>query len=66
MERLFWAFLLRTVLILSAFHSPENHILLFKRALGTDPQTGRVNPNLQKAALDEYKHQPGLRRNAVA
>jgi len=26
-----------------AIHKPEQHILLFRRALGTDPTTGRVS-----------------------
>jgi len=47
-------------------YSPEPHILLFRRPLGTDPQSGRVDPELLAAARDEYKHQFGLRKNAVA
>jgi hypothetical protein len=46
--------------------SPEPHILLFRRQLGTDPQTGRVDPNLLAIAKNEFKDQLGLRRNAVA
>jgi len=33
---------------------PEPHILLFRRPLGTDPTTGRVNPDLEKQAKDKY------------
>jgi Cyclin-dependent kinase regulatory subunit len=46
--------------------SPEPHILLFRRQLGTDPQTGRIDPELAAQALMEYKDQPGLRANAIA
>lgn len=42
--------------------SPEPHILLFRRPLGTDPQSGRVDPELLKAAREEYKDQFGLRK----
>ena len=31
-------------------HPPEPHILLFRRRLGTDPNTGELNPKLAKAA----------------
>ncbi len=27
-------------------HKPEPHILLFRRPLGTDPKTGKLNPDL--------------------
>jgi cyclin-dependent kinase regulatory subunit CKS1 len=43
-----------------AIHRPEPHILLFRRPLGTDPQSGRVDPNLIAAARDEYKNQFGV------
>ena len=43
-------------------HSPEPHILLFRRPLGTDPQSGRVDPELERAAREEYKNQFGLLR----
>lgn len=46
-------------------YSPEPHILLFRRRLGTDPQTGRVDPELEELARQEYKNQPGLRANAL-
>jgi hypothetical protein len=42
--------------------SPEPHILLFRRPLGTDPQTGEVDPKLLRAAREEYKNQFGLRK----
>merc|ERR1711935_402072 len=43
-----------------AIHRPEPHILLFRRPLGTDPQSGRVDAELERMARDEYKHQMGL------
>jgi hypothetical protein len=45
--------------------SPEPHILLFRRPLGTDPQTGQVDPDLLQLALEDYKDQPGLSHQAV-
>lgn len=45
------------------FYRPEPHILLFRRPLGTDPQSGRVDPELLLQARDEYKNQFGLRKN---
>mmetsp|Transcript_7072 Transcript_7072/g.16070 ORF Transcript_7072/g.16070 Transcript_7072/m.16070 type:complete len:142 (-) Transcript_7072:332-757(-) len=44
-----------------AIHRPEPHILLFRRPLGTDPQSGLVDPELKRMALEEYKGQFGLR-----
>lgn len=41
---------------------PEPHILLFRRPLGTDPQSGRVDPELAAAARDEYRNQFAIRR----
>ena len=38
-----------------AIHRPEPHILLFRRRLGTDPQTGKVDSDLQKQAKEEYE-----------
>jgi hypothetical protein len=46
--------------------SPEPHILLFRRVLGTNPQSGRVDPELVAVAREEFKDQMGLRQNAVA
>ena len=45
-------------------NSPEPHILLFRRALGTNPQSGRVDPELVAAARAEFADQMGLLRNA--
>ena len=44
-----------------AIHRPEPHILLFRRPLGTDPQTGQVDQELKRVALEEYNGQFGLR-----
>ena len=50
-----------------ALHRPEPHILLFRRPLGTDPQTGRVDHDLARMAReDEYKGQLGLPETARA
>mmetsp|Transcript_30686 Transcript_30686/g.89617 ORF Transcript_30686/g.89617 Transcript_30686/m.89617 type:complete len:110 (-) Transcript_30686:495-824(-) len=50
-----------------ALHRPEPHILLFRRPLGTDPQTGRVDPDLARMAREEeYKGQLGLPETARA
>lgn len=48
-----------------ALHRPEPHILLFRRPLGTNPTTGKVDPSLIETAKEEYQHQFGLRHNAV-
>jgi hypothetical protein len=54
---------LRCLLFFSlSIYRPEPHILLFRRPLGTDPQSGAVDPELLAAARDEYKHQFGLRK----
>jgi hypothetical protein len=42
-------------------HRPEPHILLFRRPLGTDPQSGRIDPELERLAREEYKNQFGIR-----
>jgi cyclin-dependent kinase regulatory subunit CKS1 len=42
--------------------SPEPHILLFRRPLGTDPQSGLVDPELERASREEYKNQFGIAR----
>mmetsp|Transcript_25323 Transcript_25323/g.35360 ORF Transcript_25323/g.35360 Transcript_25323/m.35360 type:complete len:96 (-) Transcript_25323:32-319(-) len=34
-------------------HTPEPHILLFRRKLGTDPKTGKVDLELRRAALSK-------------
>jgi len=41
---------------------PEPHILLFRRPLGTDPQSGQVDPELEREAREEYKNQFGILR----
>ena len=46
----------------SRFDSPEPHILLFRRPLGTDPQSGLVDPELERASREEYKNQFGISR----
>lgn len=48
--------------LVASLHSPEPHILLFRRPLGTDPQSGRVDPELERQAREEYKNQFGLRK----
>ena len=40
-----------------AYHRPEPNILLFRRPLGTDPQTGDVNPELERQAKDDYQRE---------
>jgi len=46
-----------------AIHRPEPHILLFRRPLGTDPTTGRVDADLQREAKESYLRT--LRENLV-
>ena len=36
-------------------HRPERHIFLFRRALGTDPLSGKVDPELERQAKDQYR-----------
>ena len=38
-------------------YRPEPHILLFRRPLGTDPQSGRVDPEMERKAREEYRAQ---------
>ncbi|CAM9691470.1 unnamed protein product [Phaeothamnion confervicola] len=40
-----------------AVHRPEPHILLFKRPLGTDPITGKVDPELERESKEKYAEQ---------
>eukprot|EP01041_Mallomonas_annulata_P012948 gene12948-27319_t len=40
-----------------AIHRPEQHILLFRRPLGTDPLTGEVNPELERASKEQYQQE---------
>ena len=37
-----------------ACHRPEPQILLFRRPLGTDPVSGKVDPELEREAKDAY------------
>lgn len=43
-----------------ACHRPEPHILLFRRALGTDPVTGKVVPEEAERARQAYYREYGL------
>lgn len=43
--------------------SPEPHILLFRRELGTDPNTGRIDSNLRAKQIDEYNKEFGTQVN---
>ncbi len=43
-----------------AIHRPEPHILLFRRPLGTDPTTGRVDPALERQAKERYDKEFGV------
>ena len=38
-------------------YRPEPHILLFRRPLGTDPLTGDVNPELERASKEQYQQE---------
>ena len=38
-----------------AVHRPEPHILLFRRPLGTDPQTGKIDPAMERQATEQYQ-----------
>jgi hypothetical protein len=48
--------------ITGTYDRPEPHILLFRRPLGTDPQSGRVDPEIAAAAREEYRNQFAVRR----
>lgn len=39
-----------------AIHRPEPHILLFRRPLGTDPVTGKIDPTLEREAKEAYQN----------
>ncbi|CAM9359923.1 unnamed protein product [Ectocarpus sp. 12 AP-2014] len=47
-----------------AVHTPEPHILLFRRPLGTNPVTGRVDPELEREAKEKYAEElsDGIRK----
>ncbi|KAJ1417421.1 cyclin-dependent kinase regulatory subunit-domain-containing protein [Ochromonadaceae sp. CCMP2298] len=40
-----------------AIHKPEPHIILFRRPLGTDPLTGRVDTELERQAKEQYQQE---------
>ena len=40
-------------------YRPEPHILLFRRLLGTNPTTGKVEQALKKEALSKYEKEYG-------
>ena len=40
-----------------AVHRPEPHILLFRRPLGTDPVSGKVDAELEREAKENYQQQ---------
>ena len=42
-----------------AIHKPEPHIMLFRRELGTDPTTGKVDPTLAAAAKEKFLREYG-------
>ena len=44
-------------------HSPEPHILLFRRPLGTDPTTGKINPEMQRKAKERYMREYVLNKS---
>lgn len=39
---------------------PEPHILLFRRPLGTDPNTGKVDPELEREAKEKYAEEVSM------
>jgi cyclin-dependent kinase regulatory subunit CKS1 len=39
---------------------PEPHILLFRRPLGTDPVTGKVNDEMAQDAKTKYRIDMGI------
>ena len=45
------------VCMFDKIYRPEPHILLFRRPLGTDPQSGRVDPEMERKAREEYQAQ---------
>ena len=44
-------------LLLSSTRRPEQHILLFRRPLGTNPRTGLVDPEKARATREQYRRQ---------
>ena len=45
------------LLRLSATRRPEQHILLFRRPLGTNPRTGLVDPEKARVTREQYRKQ---------
>ena len=43
-----------------ATYRPEPHILLFRRPLGTDPATGKIDPQLEKEAKMKFYEEFGV------
>eukprot|EP01138_Halocafeteria_seosinensis_P016441 gb/GECG01016772.1/.p1 GENE.gb/GECG01016772.1/~~gb/GECG01016772.1/.p1 ORF type:complete len:108 (+),score=11.13 gb/GECG01016772.1/:1-324(+) len=46
-----------------ALHRPEPHILLFRRPLGTDPMTGKIDPEVAEKARQEFRREYGMEGN---
>lgn len=44
-------------------HRPEPHVLLFRRPLGTDPVSGKVNEEAARAARAKYLKEFGVEEN---
>ena len=42
-----------------AIHSPEPHILLFRRKLGTNPTTGKVDAKMAAEAKERFRKEYG-------
>ena len=51
----FWYFFLSN--LQTSTRRPEPHILLFRRPLGTDPVSGEVDPELERAAKEQYQQE---------
>jgi cyclin-dependent kinase regulatory subunit CKS1 len=52
-----WFFIelfLNSPILFSSCRRPEPHILLFRRPLGTDPVSGKVDSELERQAKEEY------------
>ena len=60
----FFATFIDIILTLTLFLSSKCFLdLQNSRPLGTDPQTGQIDPELKRLALEEYTGQFGLRGN---
>ena len=44
-----------------AIHAPEPHILLFRRRLGTNPTTGKVDKKLEAQAKERFRKEYGAK-----